>query len=108
MDEKLIITPTPVSLPRKNFGGIGEEYSNLKKSKVVIVPVPYEKTTTYKRGTVDGPSAIIDASIHMELYDEELNQETYKIGIHTMDALEMKGLSSEAMVEKVYSGILEL
>ena len=108
MDEKLIITPTPVSLPRKNFGGIGEEYSNLKKSKVVIVPVPYEKTTTYKRGTVDGPSAIIDASIHMELYDEELNQETYKIGIHTMDALEMDGLSSEAMVEKLYSSTLEL
>lgn len=92
----------------KGFGGIQEEYSNFKKAKVVVLPVPYEKTTTYKRGTRNGPLAIIDASTNMELFDEELNQETYKIGIHTMDALRVDGLSPEDMVERVKASTLEI
>lgn len=110
MEEHIIITPTnhQAPTPTKNFGGIEDEYSNFKRSKVVIMLVPYEKTTTYRQGTKDGPYAIIDASMKMELFDDELNQETYKIGIHTMDAPEVENLSPEAMVEKVYSSTSEL
>jgi agmatinase len=104
MEEKNIITEqgqqiSPVS---KNYAAINEEYSGLKKSKVVIVQVPYEKTVTYKKGTVSGPAAIIESSKKMELYDDELNQETYKIGIHTMDALAVSEMSSQEMVDTVY------
>lgn len=98
MDEKNI----------KNFAGLEEEYTSYKKSKVAIVQVPYEKTTTYIKGTKLGPEAIIDASRYMELFDDELNQETFKIGIHTMEALNVDNLSPEGMIEKVYVSVLEL
>jgi agmatinase len=92
----------------KNYIALEEEYSSFKKSKVVVMQVPYDKTATYIKGTVNGPQAIIDASKKMELFDEELNQETYKIGIHTMDPLPVQDLAPEAMVEKVYGFTMEL
>ena len=92
----------------KNYIALEEEYSSLKKSKVVVMQVPYDKTATYLKGAVNGPGAIIDASRKMELFDEELNQETYKIGIHTMDPLPVQDLQPEAMVDKVYGSTMEL
>ena len=97
MDEKL-----------KNFIGLDEEYSSFKKSKVAIEQAPYDKTTTYIHGTAKGPQAIIDASKYLELFDDELNQETYRIGIHTMAPLEVEKLSSEEMIEKVRASSAEL
>ncbi len=67
-----------------NFGDIEREFSDFEKSRVIILPVPYEATTTYRKGTKEGPQAIIDASRNMELYDEELDCEPYKVGIHTL------------------------
>ncbi|MCX5784258.1 MAG: agmatinase [Elusimicrobia bacterium] len=49
----------------------------------VVVPVPYEKTTSYGRGTKHGPKAVIDASWQLELWDEETKTETWKKGIFT-------------------------
>ncbi len=92
----------------KNFIALPDEYASYKKAKVAIVQVPYDKTTTYLHGTSGGPSAIIDASKYMELFDDELNQETFKIGIHTMEPLDCEKLNSEEMVEKVYVSTLEL
>lgn len=93
---------------KKNFIALEEEYSNFKKSKVVIIQAPYDKTATYIKGTKNAPEAIIDASRYMERFDDELNQETFKIGIHTMDALPIEELSPEEMVEKVYVSAAEL
>ncbi len=67
-----------------NFGDIENEFSSFEKSSVIILPVPYEATTTYGKGTKEGPRAIIDASQNMELYDEETDCEPYKVGIHTL------------------------
>lgn len=92
----------------KNFIGLDEEYSSFKKSKVSILQVPYDKTTTYIHGTSKGPSAIIDASRYLELFDDELNMETYRAGIHTTEPLDVSGLSSEDMVEKVRTSVSEL
>ena len=89
----------------KKFIGLDDEF---KKAKVVIMQAPYDRTTTYIHGTSAGPSAILDASKYLELYDDELNQETYKVGIHTMAPLEIEKLSSEEMVEKIYLSTLEL
>ncbi|MDP2913812.1 MAG: agmatinase [Candidatus Omnitrophota bacterium] len=108
MDEKYLITPAPVSAPSKNFIGLEEEYAGFKKSKAVIVSVPYDKTTTYVHGAKNGPRAIIDASAYLELYDDELNQETYRIGIHTLPALEVENLPSEDMIKKVHASCAEL
>jgi agmatinase len=92
----------------KNYIALEEEYSSFKRSKVALMQVPYDKTATYIKGTVNGPAAIIEASKKMELFDEELNQETYKIGIHTMEPLAVQEMEPEAMVEKVYASTAEL
>jgi agmatinase len=110
MTEEKIVTHQgqQISPEPKNFGAINEEYSGLKKSKVVIVQAPYEKTATYKKGTALGPAAVIEASKKLELFDDELGSETYKIGIHTMDALPVSELAPEEMVEKVFQAVQEL
>lgn len=91
-----------------NFGGLSEEYSNFKRAKVVILPVPYETTTSYKKGTAQGPRSIIDASTYMESFDDELNQETYKIGIHTMDELDVRNLPSAEMTKMLKEAVKDL
>lgn len=51
---------------------------------VVILPIPYEATTTYRRGCENGPEAILTASHQVEYYDEELDKETgLDVGIYT-------------------------
>jgi len=71
----------------QGFLGIGQKYSVYGKGRFVVIPVPFEKTTSYKKGTRFGPSAIINASHEVELFDEELCLETYKSGIHTLPPL---------------------
>lgn len=95
------------TLPK--FGGSDNDCSTYEKSRVVIVPVPYGKTVSYKRGTEKGPAAILKASEYMELFDEELGKETYRIGIHATEELGVRDLSPEDMisqVEKKVSGII--
>jgi agmatinase len=70
------------------FGGLEPSSSDFEKSQVLILPVPFEKTVSYGRGAGEGPSALIDASRYMELYDEEIGGETSDIGIHTLPAIE--------------------
>lgn len=94
-----------------NFAEIYEgRYSNFKDAKAVVVQVPYDSTATYRKGAKFGPTAIIEASTHLERFDEELNQETYRMGIHTQRPLKVKRLSPKKMtksVEKSVESILE-
>ncbi|MCD4760222.1 agmatinase [archaeon] len=69
-----------------------------REAKVVIVPVPYESTTSYKKGTVNGPSAILKASNELYLYDHELGIEPYSVGITTLDPV--KSLSKLEKLKK--------
>ncbi len=84
-----------------NFGGIDAGNPNLEDAKFVVIPVPYDLTSTYQAGSRSGPAAILDASCNMELYDEELRVETYLSGIHTMPSIEVDASGPEAMVRVV-------
>ncbi|MFA5147325.1 MAG: agmatinase [Candidatus Omnitrophota bacterium] len=108
MDDKDIMMTPSETKPAGNFAGIDGEYGSFKKAKAVIVQVPYDRTVTYIKGTKDGPAAIISASQYMELFDDELNQETFRIGINTMSPLEVESLAPEAVIEKVYLTTQEL
>ncbi len=66
-----------------NFGG-DEVVYGYDESKIIIVPVPYDATSTYIRGADRGPSAILEASPALEFYDIETDSEAYKHGIHTI------------------------
>ncbi|HLX09215.1 MAG TPA: agmatinase [Thermoanaerobaculia bacterium] len=67
-----------------NFGLLEGAYCDYDRSRAVVLPVPFERTTTYGKGTAHGPAAIIRASQAMELYDEELESEPYDQGIATL------------------------
>jgi agmatinase len=67
-----------------NFGLLEPESSDYETARVAVLPVPFERTTSYGKGTAYGPAAILRASQAMELYDEELGTEPYEQGIATL------------------------
>ena len=85
---------------KKNFGDLPKVNSTLKTSKVVILPVPYDGTSTWGKGADIGPEAILEASANMELYDIETASEVYKKNIFTAKPVIEKGVP-EKMVKKV-------
>ncbi len=89
-----------------NFAEIPESFSNYKNSKVVVLPFPYEKTTCYVKGTRNGPAAILNASIEMELYDEELGN-IFEVGICTLKPLKINE-KPDLMVNIAYNKIKNL
>ena len=87
-----------------NFGALPQELSDYDKSPVVILPVPYDGTTSYKPGTRDGPHAIIDASRVVEFYDEEAKKNFSDIGICTLDELEIAN-DAKKTIDRVYESV---
>ncbi|HDJ28063.1 MAG TPA: agmatinase [Proteobacteria bacterium] len=83
-----------------NFGDLPAQYATAEKAKIVIVPVPYDGTSTWIKGADRGPGAIIAASANMELYDIETACEVYKTGIFTDEPVTEAG-SPEDMVSAV-------
>lgn len=65
------------------YAGLPDEFADPKRAKIVILPVPFDLTTTYQQGADKGPDALIEASRNMELYDIETHSEIYKEGIYT-------------------------
>ncbi len=86
---------------RFKFCDIEDRYSSWKRSKIVVLPVSYDLTTSYKPGTSLGPKAIIDASKHMETYDEETGKEIYKLGIYTAEEIKPVRPDPEEIIKKV-------
>ena len=84
-----------------NYGGLEERYTSFTGAAFVVIPVPYDLTSTYQSGSRRGPGAILEASANMELYDEELKQETYLAGIHTLAPLEADARGPAKMVATV-------
>jgi len=83
-----------------HFGDLTEEYTALENAGVVVIPVPFDRTSTWLKGADKGPAAIIEASAHMELYDIETDSEVYKKGIFTAEPVDGQQLP-EDMAEMV-------
>jgi agmatinase len=71
------------------FGGALPEARNFDDSRVVILPVPVDRTTSYVAGTRNGPHEILQASSHMELWDEEIGADIHGVGIFTLPEMEL-------------------
>jgi agmatinase len=83
---------------------LSPEYCHPDKAKVVIVPVPYDGTSTWVKGADQGPGAIIEASANLELYDIETDSQVYLEGIFTDAPVEedrTPGDMVEAVREKI-------
>lgn len=84
--------------PTRTFAGV---QSTLEDARILVLPVPYDSTTSYKTGAREGPAAIIDASINMELFDHELRREPVDAGIHTLPEVAPVMSGPQAMVDRL-------
>jgi agmatinase len=89
----------------RNFLNIPEEEGAGPDAPYWILPVPYEQTVSYGRGCARGPAAIIEASAEVELFDEELEAEPYRAGIHTLPFEPVTAAGPEAMVDILRSRV---
>lgn len=83
------------------FMHLDDEYTGFEQARAVVMPVPFDGTTCYRPGTREGPQAIIDASRNLELYDAELRRSPFRVGIHTLRAVEIINGDAEAMVNRI-------
>jgi len=91
----------------KQYGDLPKEFTSFENSKIVILPVPYDGTTTWIKGSDKGPKAILEASTNLEMYDIDTDSEVHKLGIHTAEPV-TEASSPEAMVNEVYSRVKAL
>ncbi|MCM8777908.1 MAG: agmatinase [Candidatus Omnitrophica bacterium] len=89
---------------KHNFLGIPD--IPLKKAHFVVLPIPFEATTSCQTGTKEGPTSIIYSSNYVELYDEELDFEPYTYGIKTLLPVEPDYKSLKGMVSKIEKSTL--
>jgi agmatinase len=82
-----------------NFGGNEVVYS-YDESDIVILPVPYDETSTWMKGSDKGPEAIMEASVNLEFYDLETRSEVHKHGIFTASPV-LEKETPEALAEAV-------
>lgn len=83
-------------------------FTEFNKAKVVVLPIPMEETTTYVKGTQNGPQAIIAASGNVELFDEQLQTEPHKIGIATLEPVKLSKGNLEETIDSIYRTSLDL
>jgi agmatinase len=89
-----------MDMEKQNYGGLDNEFTSYKDAKIVVLPVPYDGTSTWLKGADKGPDAILEASANMELYDIETDSEVYTQGIATLDPV-TESSSPEAMSDAV-------
>lgn len=89
-----------------NFGGHEVVY-DYSVSEIIILPVPYDETSTWMKGSDRGPDAILKASVNLEFYDIETSSEAHLKGIHTVDPVIEKE-TPEKLVNAVYERTLRL
>lgn len=94
-----------VPLQWNNFLDTPPHQSDPDNALVFVIPVPYDSTTSFNGGAREGPSAIIEASRHLEDLDLELRRDISEIGIHTTPALAPDVGSPEAMIGRVRTAV---
>lgn len=86
----------------RTYAGIPAKYANPETAEIVLIPVPYDGTSTWNKGADKGPEAFLEASENMELFDIETGTEVYKRGVYLADPV-LENSSPEKMVEAVHN-----
>jgi agmatinase len=92
-------------LPKdRNFLGLDPADAHPGTAGVVVLPVPFEETSSYGQGSNEGPDAILEASQEVELFDSVVGFEPYQAagGVATRMPLEVTGLDGAAVAERLY------
>ena len=83
------------------FGGTLPTRPSFDESSVVILPCPVDRTTSYVGGTRNGPHEILQASSHMEIWDEEMRADIHAVGIFTLPEMELPFGEMQAVVDEI-------
>src|SRR3954465_3917136 len=83
------------------FGGTTPTTSDFENARVVILPIPLDRTTSYVPGTRSGPHEILVASSHMERWDEETETDVHSIGIVTLPEMDFPFASMDDVVQEI-------
>lgn len=89
--------------PPLSFCGLPNDDNDYARASTVILPIPFDKTSTWLKGADKGPAAIIEASAYLELYDIETDSEVFKKGIFT--AKPIRSASSSALIKKTEEAV---
>ena len=90
------------------YGGTTPTTTDFEHARVVILPIPLDRTTSYVPGTRNGPHEILVASAHMELWDEETQTDVHSIGIFTLPEMEFPFASMDEVVAEIRRVTTEL
>ena len=88
-------------LATSEFGGTTPTTTDFEHARVVILPVPLDRTTSYVAGTRNGPHDILVASSHMELWDEETQTDVHSIGVFTLPEMEFPFATMGEVIEEI-------
>jgi agmatinase len=83
------------------FGGAMPHMPGFDDAAVVVLPVPLDRTTSYVGGTRNGPHEILQASSHMELWDEEMRADIHRVGIFTLPEMELPFGDMGAVMDEI-------
>jgi len=83
------------------FGGAVPVRPTFEDAAVAVLPCPVDRTTSYVSGTRNGPHEILQASSHMELWDDELRADVHGVGIFTLPEMELPFGEMEAVVDEI-------
>ncbi|MBF0494076.1 MAG: arginase family protein, partial [Candidatus Omnitrophica bacterium] len=90
------------------FTGTEGASTKFDTSKIVILPVPYDKTSTWVKGADKGPLAILEASVQLEMYDIETGTVPAEYGIFTAPDVNCRTMSPEKMTKLVKKEVSKL
>src|SRR3954470_19739720 len=83
------------------FGGALPVRRSFDDSRIVVLPIPVDRTTSYVGGTRNGPHEILQASSHMELWDEEMQADIHGVGIFTLPEMELPFGEMEPLMDEI-------
>jgi len=89
------------------YSDLPEAKVTLADAKVVMLPVPYDGTSTWGKGADSGPAALLDATDNMEVYDIETGTEVHREGVWVSEDI-LEDASPESMVAAVKERVAEV
>jgi agmatinase len=90
------------------YGGTTPTTTDFDNARVVILPIPLDRTTSYVAGTRNGPHEILVASSHMELWDEETQTDVHSVGIFTLPEMDFPFGTMDEVVREIRRVAAEL
>ena len=84
------------------FGGVLPDARSFEESEAILLPLPFERTTSYGHGTRNGPRELLLASAQVELWDEEVGADVHGHGMFTLPEVD---LTAETTMESAMTAI---